>query len=268
MRAANLAIKPSKTQIGYRGLEFLGHRVEEDGRTPSPKILNKIFEASRPTTKTQVKAYLGLAGFYQNYIPHYASLSSPLTDLLKKSLPTKVIWGDEQEQAFQTLKQKLLEKPILKLPCTDRPFVLRTDACGYGIAAMILQQHGDMLFPVTFASRKLSDRERKYHISCLEALAIVFGCQKFSRYLYGRKFILETDHKPLTILKGADSTNPRLMRYALQLQPFDFVMKVIPGEENFGADFFSRHLKVDDDFSQIIKNDSNNDLFEPYEGEM
>jgi len=246
VRNANLAIKPSKCQLGYTGLDFLGHSVQEDSRVPSVTQLNKIMEATRPETKTQIKSFLGLTGFYQNYIPHYSNVCAPLTNLLKKNLPTKIEWGESQEKAFQTLKTKLLEKPILKLPCLDKPFVLRCDASGYGVGAVVMQEHEGVLHPVSFASRKLSDRELNWPISSKEALSIVFGCLKFHRYLYGQKFVLETDHKPLTILKGADSTNPRLMRYALALQPYDFVTRVIPGEDNIGADFFSRHLKVSD----------------------
>ena len=152
------------------------------------------------------------------------------------------MWGSEQEEAFQVLKRHILSKPILKLPRLDKPFVLRTDSSNYAVAAVVMQEHDGILFPVNFASKKLSDQEFKYPISQKEALAIIFGCQRFHKYLYGRKFILETDHRPLTVLKGADSTCPRLMRWALSLQPYDFVTRVLPGELNVGADFFSRHF--------------------------
>ena len=245
VREANLAIKPSKCQLGYTGLDFLGHKVHEDTRTPSEELLNKIFEAARPVDKTKVRSFLGLTGFYQNYIANYSDIAAPLTDLTKKSQPTKVNWSTREEQAFQTLKTKLLSKPILKMPCVDKEFILRCDASGYGVGAVILQEHDGTLHPVSYASRKLSEREVKWPISSKEALSIVFGCLKFHKYLYGRHFTIETDHKPLTILKGPDSTNPRLMKYAIALQPYDFTTKVIPGVENIGADFFSRHLNVE-----------------------
>ena len=114
------------------------------------------------------------------------SLLPPLTNSLKKKKTTKIVWSEQEENAFQTLKSKLLEKPILKLPCLDKEFVLRCDASGYGIGAVVMQEHNGKLHPVSFASRKLSERELNWPISSKEALSIVFGCQKFHRYLYGR----------------------------------------------------------------------------------
>jgi hypothetical protein len=211
-------------------------------KTPSKDNLEKILNSTRPTNKTQVKSFLGLTGFFQVYVPNYSEITAPLTDLLKKNHPNKVIWGKSQEDSFQKLKAYLLGGPILKLPLWDQEFILRTDASNYAIAGVLMQEHDGVLHPVAFASKKLSDREFLYPISEKEALSVVWSIQRFTKFLYGKKFIVETDHKPLTILKLSDSVNPRLQRWSISLQPFNFSVRVIPGKDNIGADFFSRHF--------------------------
>ena len=247
VREANLSIRPSKCQVGYNKIEFLGQVVVEDALTPNTTNLEKILNASRPNTKTRVKSFLGLTGFYQNFIPRYSSITAPLTDLLRKNLPDKVRWGDSQESAFVTLKECLLKGPILKLPMLEREFILRTDASDRAVGAVLLQDHDGRLHPVAYASKKLSERERRYAISQKECLAVIYGVQRFHKYLYAKKFVLETDHKPLEILSGKPSSCPRLMRWALALQAYTFQTRVIAGSENLGADFLSRHIEIDPD---------------------
>ena len=240
VREANLRIKPSKSLIGCPEIHFLGHSIVEDGRKPSPENLKKILDSSRPQTKKQIMALLGLVGFYQGYIPHYSHVTAPLTDLLRKNQPTVVVWTDRQEKSFQTLKLALVKEPILKLPVLDRPFVLRVDASDCALGAMIMQEHAGTLHPVCFASKKLCDREKRYSISEREGLGVVWAIQKFKKYLYGAPFILQSDHKPLTVLRSSDSSSARLQRWSLALQPYSFRFEYLPGELNVGADYLSR----------------------------
>ena len=242
VRDANLKLKPSKTQIGCKKIDFLGHQVIEDGRTPNPENLNKIMEAARPETKKQVMSWLGLIGFYQVYIPQYSTISAPLTNLLKKNMPNKVSWEPCHEESFQLLKKALLSRPILKLPDIKKPFVLRTDASAYAVAGVVLQEHDGILHPVCFASKKLCERESRWSISDREGLAVVWSILKFKKYLYGASFVVQSDHQPLSILKSSDSTSGRLQRWSLALQPFSFTFEYIKGQDNVGADFFSRHF--------------------------
>ena len=242
LRWANLAVKPSKCQIGYENIDFLGQTILGDSVTPRKDHLDKIFNSTRPETKTQIQSFLGLAGYYQSYVANYSSIAAPLTDCLKKKEPAKVKWTQRQEEAFQTLKNYLIKSPILKLPILDREFVLRVDASQLGVGAVLLQYHEGEAFPVSYASKKFSERELLYPISQKEGLAIVYGVQRFHKYLYGAPFTIETDHKPLEILGVGASSAPRLMRYALALQPYTFKLKYIKGEQNIGADFMSRHF--------------------------
>src|SRR5260221_2285509 len=115
IQQANLSLRPTKCQIGYQTIDFLGHRITEDSIEPNPKKLEKILESSRPETKTQIKSFLGLIGYYQQFLPNYSKVTTPLTDLLKKNLPNKITWGMDQETAFQVLKSFILNSPVLKL---------------------------------------------------------------------------------------------------------------------------------------------------------
>ena len=239
-REANLRVRPSKCLIGANQVEFVGHKVGEGEVGLHEDNISKIQGAVRPQTKTQVRAFLGLTGYYREYIPHYAEIALPLTDLTKSGQPVKVKWQKEQEEAFEKLKQVLVTKPVLKLPDMTKPFVLRTDASDVGIGAVLLQEYGDHLFPVSYVSKKLLQRERAYSIMEKECLAIVWAVKKFSTYLFGAQFVLKTDHQPLAYLNQAKYTNSRIMRWALFLQPYQIVIESIKGADNIGADYLSR----------------------------
>jgi hypothetical protein len=179
VRAANMSLKPSKCEIGFQKIEFLGTQILEDSIAPNAKNLSKILDFSRPANKTQIKSFLGLTGFYQQFIPHYSELTTPLTELLKRHQPDRVRWGCSQENSFVKLKDLLVKGPILKLPLLDKPFMVRTDASGVAVGAVLFQYHDGIPHPVSYASKKFSDRERLYPISQKEALSCVFGIQRF-----------------------------------------------------------------------------------------
>src|SRR5260221_6131889 len=242
IQKANLSLRPTKCQIGYQTIDFLGHRITEDSIEPNPKKLEKILESSRPETKTQIKSFLGLIGYYQQFLPHYSNITTPLTDLLEKNLPNKITWGIDQEKAFQTLKTFILNSRVLKLPKLDQPFILRCDPSDYAIAGVLLQEHENLLHPISFCSKKLSSRERNYPICEKECFSIIWSIQRFQKILYAKHFYIEIDHSPLKILNKSESKNSRLMRLNLILQPYRFTIKEIPGKLNFGADLLSRHF--------------------------
>lgn len=149
--------------------------------------------------------------------------------------------GDAQQKAFASLKQHVCNPPVLHLPDLHKPFILQTDASCEGVGAILLQEENCIKHPVAFASKKLLPRERNYSTIEREALAIVWGVQKFENFLYGQHFFLETDHQPLQYMNNAKFQNGRLMRWALALQPYRFTVRAIKGSQNVGADFLSRH---------------------------
>ena len=134
----------------------------------------------------------------------------------------------------------MIISPILKLPDLNQTFILRTDASNRGIEGVLLQEEADCKLPVAYASRKLLPKEESYATVEKECLALIWAIQKFQRYLYGKYFIVETDHQPLLYLNKAKVSNARLMRWALLLQPYRFTIRAIKGSENVGADYLSR----------------------------
>ena len=142
LRSAKLAAKPSKCMIGYDSIECLGHNIVGQTVRPQEDKIQAIRDAPRPSTKRQIKSFLGLAGFYRRFIPNFSSIVSPLTDLTKKNRPNSIKdWQDHHERAFQTLKNRLTSSPILRLPVFQegKPFLLRTDASDIGLGAVLLQ---------------------------------------------------------------------------------------------------------------------------------
>ncbi len=205
-----------------------------------PGKLDQIGEAPRPKTKQQVRSFLGLAGYYRKFIPNFAEIAVPITDLTKKGQPNVVRWGDAQERAFQLLKQMLTQAPILRLPDLNRQFIVQADASDTGVGAVLLQEYDDGKFPVAYVSKKLLPRERRYSVIERECLALVYAVRKFNKYLYGKEFVLQTDHQPLAHICRFKAENSRIMRWALYLQTYQFRIEAIKGKDNVGADYMSR----------------------------
>ena len=228
--------------IGFEDLEFVGHTVSKGQVGLHPDNVQKINVARRPQTKKEVRSFMGLVGYYRNYIPNFAAISAPLTDLTKKGKANNVEWGDAQENAFITLKQMLMNEPILQLPDLTKRFILQTDASNKGIGAVLLQDNEGVLMPVAYASKKLLPRQQAYSTIEKECLALVWAVKKFHVYLYGREFTLQTDHQPLVYMNQSRMTNDRVMRWALSLQPYRIHIEAIKGSQNVGADFLSRSV--------------------------
>lgn len=187
-----------------------------------------------------MRALLGLISYYRRYVPNFATVVAPITELTKGNSPKHIQWSNECVQALTHIQTVLSSQPILALPKFDKPFIVQTDASGVGLGAVLLQEYGGDRFPVAYVSRKLTGPETRYSTIERECLAIIWGISKLSRYLYGRKFILQTDHKPLVFLKTSVYHNSRIMRWMLALQEFQFSVETIKGTENLLADNLSR----------------------------
>ena len=222
------------------GCQSVGHVVANGClKTQEDKII-KIRDAAVPKNKTQLRAFLGLTGYYRKFVPNYADIAVCLTDMTKKGRSEVVKWSDEAEVAFNKLKEMLSSRPVLRLPDFTRQFVIRTDASNVGVGAVLLQRYEDTLHPVAYASKRLTPAQERYATIERERWAIIWYLQRFYVYVYGRHFVVQTDHQPLTYLNSAKHSNGRLMRWALLLQPFRFTVEAIPGSENVGADYLSR----------------------------
>lgn len=242
MRRANLTARPSKCVVGAMRVEFVGHQIGQGSIGLNEDNLVKILQAPRPTTKKEVRSFIGLTGYYRDYIPNYATIAAPLTDLTRKGQPTKIVWESSQELAYTALKNMLACKPILKLPDPKREYVLRTDASDIGLGAVLMQSHDGKLFPVGYASKKLSRSEAKFSAIERECFAIIWALRKFKVYLYGTEFTLQTDHQPLHYMDKAKFLNDRIMRWAMFLQNYRCKIQYLKGTDNCGADYLSRVL--------------------------
>ncbi len=183
----------------------------------------------------------GLTGYYRRFIPEYASLAVPLTDLTRKSAPTQVQWTGHCDRAFQELKQCLCVAPVLWSPNLSLPFVVQTDASDQGIGAVLSQVDADGNdHPIAYFSRKLLPCEVRYSTVEKECLAIRLGVHAFRVYLLGQPFKVQTDHRALQWLDRLKESCSRLMRWSLALQQYQFVVEHRAGSKNANADSLSR----------------------------
>lgn len=247
LRKAGLTLKPSKCQFAMDHCSYLGHVVGNGEVRPEISKIEAVATFPTPTTKKQVRAFLGLTGYYRKFIPNFADLASVLTDLTKKDSPNRIKWNDVCNTAFETLKSKLCSQPILRSPDFEREFILQTDASNRGVGAVLSQQDQDGIeHPTAYFSHKLLPREVKYSTVEKECLAIRKATHAFRVYLLGRKFTIQTDHRALEWLNRLKDNNAKLTRWSLALQPYDFVINYRPGNTNGNADGLSRAFSSED----------------------
>ena len=235
-----LTARPSKCNFAYSEVQYLGFKVGNSNLSPLPTNLDAIVSMPLPNNKKELRSFLGMLSFYRMFIPNMANMTSPLSDMLKKEIKEPLAWSNDCSENFQKLKECMISPPILKIPDLTKLFCLRVDASNAGLGAVMLQYWDNIPQPVSYASRKLLPREKNYSSIEKECLAIIWAVDKFRYYLYGKEFIIETDHRPLVWLGNFRDKNPRLTRWALSLQPYKFTVVYIPGTENHGADLLSR----------------------------
>ncbi|OXA42471.1 Transposon Ty3-G Gag-Pol polyprotein [Folsomia candida] len=239
LQAAGLTANVAKCSFGLTTISYLGFIISPDGVSTDPRKTSSILEFPIPHNPKEVKRFLGLCGWYRHFIKHFSSKSEPLNALLRGT--QLFIWGEAQQKAFDLLKQELIHTVTLALPDFHKPFVLRTDASGVGLGAVLSNRDLDGTDrPIAFASRSLSHAERNYDGPELEGLAIIYAFKKFEHYLDGREFHLETDARALTYIHKHKDVNSKIMRWALRIQDFQFTVSHIAGTQNVVADALSR----------------------------
>lgn len=236
---ANLKIQLDKCEFLRKDCEFLGHIVTQDGIKPNPNKTEKILNWPIPKTTKQIKGFLGILGYYRKFIKDFAKLTKPLTKCLKKD--AKIIHSEEFISCFSECKQLLTSDPLLKYPDFNNKFILETDASDFALGAVLSQKFEDNKeHPIAYASRTLNDTECKYSATEKELLAIIFAIKHFRPYLFGKKFEIRTDHKPLVWLRQKKDLNSKLLRWKLELEAFEFDIKYKKGTLNNNADALSR----------------------------
>ena len=261
MWAWDLKLKPSKCFFIQESVSYLGHQISKDGIIPDPERTRAYREFPIPKNVRDIRSFLGFASFYRRFINNFSKIAQPLNLLLKKNQP--FVWCDAQQKAFETLKDKVLNPPVLAHHDTNASLILRTDSCTYGLGGHLIQvpvgadrTKGQLL---ACTSRTLSPAERNYSITDLECLAIVFSIDKFRPYLYGREFLVETDHHALCSLMRKKNPAGRLCRWANHLQEYKFTIKYNSGKNHGDADCLSRYpleanpRDLDKEYCEVIE---------------
>ncbi|KAL4377944.1 hypothetical protein GQ457_02G018140 [Hibiscus cannabinus] len=189
-----LYAKLSKCEFWIREVVFLGHVVSSEGIRVDPKKVEAIVDWKQPTSVTEILSFLGLAGYYQRFVNGFSKVAAPLTKLLQKGV--KYEWSDARQQAFEKLKEALINAPMLTQPVSGKEFVVYSDASYVGLGCVLMQE-GRV---VAYASRKLKVHEKNYPTHDIELAAVVFALKIWRHYLYGEKCIVYTDHKSLKYL--------------------------------------------------------------------
>ena len=244
IKESGLRFKRAKCQFMADHVEYLGYRIDKKGLHALPEKVAAIVEAPQPSNVPELRAFLGLVNYYGRFINHLATLTHPLNQLLRKGAPW--VWDKSCRQAFQNLKVKLASTEVLAHYDVNLPLRLDCDASAYGVGAVLSHSFPDgTKRPVTYASRTLSAAEKNYAQIEKEGLALVFGIKKFHKYIYGRKFTLVTDHKPLMSILGPKRNLPtlaaaRLQRWAILLLGYQYDLEFRRSEQHSNADGFSR----------------------------
>ncbi len=182
----------------------MGNIVDSQQRQIEDHKAKDLEKMKRPRSGKQIESFLGFINFLRDYIPNYALLTGPLEILRKVKRISKSMWGEKQEKAWKVIKNVVKEAPILTKPDWNEKFYVATDASQYGVGAALYQKVGDKHKYIKFASQALTPGQRNYPASKRELLAIIFALKKWRYILYGRRFVVETDHKALTYLHQSD----------------------------------------------------------------
>ena len=235
---AGLKINPKKCKLLSEQVVVLGHVVTRDGISTDPEKVKVIREWPVPENESQLKAFMGTAGYYREFVPNYADIAAPLHSASQKG--ERFRWTAECEETSLNIKRKLMNAPILVFPRLDVPFILDTDACDSGLGAVLSQVQDGKERVIAYAARALSKAERNSSTTRKELLALVWGSEHFETYLYGRRFLARTDHSALQWLKNFKNPRGQVARWLERLSDFDFEVEHRPGHLHGNVDGFTR----------------------------
>jgi len=241
LQAAGITLNARKCEFNKNRIRFLGHILDKDGIHPDPEKISAILQMESPGNVSELRRFMGMANQLGKFSPNLSELSRPLRELL--STRQSWVWGPSQEKSFADIKQELTQPAVLCLYDPDAPVKVSADASSYSLRAVLLQQVGSVWRPVAYASRAMTETERRYAQIEKEALASTWACERFSNYILGRRFLIESDHKPLIPLlnsKQLDDLPPRILRFRLRMARFDYTVHHVPGKFMYTADTLSR----------------------------
>ena len=238
LRQEKLYANLKKCSFCMDKVNFLGFVVSSQGIEVDEEKVRAIKEWPKPKNASEVRSFHGLAGFYRRFIKDFSTIAAPLNELVKKNVG--FVWGDAQEHAFNELKNKLCNAPLLALPNFEKTFEIECDASGIGIGAVLMQDQR----PLMYFSEKLSGAALKYPTYDKELYALVRALQTWQHYLWPKEFVIHTDHESLKHLKGQDKLNRRHAKWVEFIETFPYVIKYKQGKENVVADALSRRYTL------------------------
>jgi hypothetical protein len=243
IKTSGLTLGLKKCEFAKPEIKFVGHVIGSGYRRADPEKVTAIKQLKQPETKKQVRQLLGLFSFFREYIPNFAHIAKPLTDLTLKRVSDRVPFGPREREAFDVLKSllcKAVDEP-LKVIDPNRQFTLFVDASEVAVGAVLTQSDDSgQLRPVAFASNKLTPTQRRWSTIEREAYAALWALQKYKQWTFGTHIVLISDHNPLTFLVESAPKSSKLMRWSLALQEFDVEFHYRSGKVNEAADCLTR----------------------------
>ena len=238
LQEVGLKLKPKKCHLFQREVLYLGHVVSPLGISTDPSKLEAITDWPTPKDVSDVRSGLGMFGYYRKFIKDYSKKARPLTKLTEKGV--EFMWGEEEDAAWNQLKDELVKAPILAYPDPDIPFILDTDASGVGIGAVLSQVQEGRERVIAYGSKTLSKEERRYCVTRRELLAVVYFMKSYRHFLWGRKFLVRTDHGALRYLLNFKDPQGQMARWLQVLDTYDFEIEHRAGKSHGNADAMSR----------------------------
>ena len=248
IQAAKVTLNPEKCEFRRSQVKFLGHLIDSDGIQADPEKTSAVLKMKTPCNISDLRRFMGMANQLGKFSSCLAEISQPLRELL--STKQSWLWGPDQENAFLQVKEELTRPTVLALYDPEADTKISADASSFGLGAVLLQRTNETWRPMAYASRSMTETERRYAQIEKEALATTWACEKFLDYVLGRQFQIESDHKPLIPIlstKHLDNLPPRVLRFRLRLAKFNYTIHHVPGKLMYTADALSRAPLVETD---------------------
>lgn len=254
LRDCGLKLKIEKTKLFAREIKYLGHIINESGIKPDERNIEAIKKFPVPKKLVQLQSFLGMASYFRKFIRNFAKKAAPLHQLCRKDV--EFIWNEMCQEAFEALKNALITAPVLAYPDYSKTFYISVDASNFAVGAYISNEPPNNDRPIEFFSKALSTTQQNYSTTHKELLAIILAIERFQHYIWGKHFVMHTDHQALTYLFSQNKVGSRLLRWKLALAEYDFDIIHRKGKNNVVSDCLSR-IKEDStpiSLSDISKN--------------
>ena len=238
LKAANLSMKKSKCSFFSKEIQYLGHILSTTDIQPLPSKTHAIQHMNPPTTPKQVRAFLGLVGYYRKFIKGFTKIAKPLTLLTRQQV--KFNWTPEHQAAFIHLKDAIVQAPILHYPNPNKTYIIYTEASDDTCGAQFSQEPNGTEFPVAFLSHTFTETECKWSTTKQEAFGVYYAITKWKYYLQGANIIVQNDHKLLAQFLNGKNTNNKVNRWSLELATYSITIEWISGAKDNTEDCLSR----------------------------